>query len=133
MQLELTLVRTGVISADDYVEAVSRQDEERPPLGQVAIEEGLLSVRRVLELLSTQYEEPTRRFGELAVEKGYLDTPEVATLLMRQQDRQRPLIDHLVELGRLSVEQAETARSGYANGEPIEPSSVEHDAELQLA
>lgn len=115
MDLELSLVRSGVISAEDYVEAVTRRDEERPPLGQLAIEEGVLRPRQVLELLRLQHGSPSRRFGEVAIEQGYLRTEQVATLLMHQQERQRPVIDHLVELGRLSIEQAEAAR-GSAPG-----------------
>lgn len=110
MRNELALVQTGVISAKDYVDALARQVDERTPLGQVAIEEGLLGPREVLEILRTQSLGPPRRFGDIARDKGYLAINEVATLLMHQQERQRPVIDYLVELGRLSVEQAEQAR-----------------------
>jgi hypothetical protein len=106
VELELSLVRSGLVSADDYVEALGRREEERPPLGQVAIEEGLLGVRQVLDVIRTQHVEPERRFGEVAIDKGYLTTSQVATLLMLQQERQRPVIDHLVELGRVSHEEA---------------------------
>ena len=110
MQLELALVQTGVISADDYVEALTRRDQERPALGQVAIEEGMLTATEVLNVLRRQHANPLRRFGELAVELGYLDNRQVAALLMQQQERERPVIDHLVELGRLSREQAQSMR-----------------------
>lgn len=106
MELEVSLVRSGLITADDYVDAVARREEERPPLGQVAIEEGLLAARQVLDLLWLQHDRPESRFGEIAVAEGYLRLEQVATLLMHQQARQRPVIDHLVELGRLSAEQA---------------------------
>jgi hypothetical protein len=106
VELELSLVRSGLISADDYVEALGRREEERPPMGQVAIEEGLLGVRQVLDVIRTQHTESDRKFGEVAVEKGYLTASQVATLLMLQQQRQRPVIDHLVELGRISYEEA---------------------------
>ncbi|QDT68332.1 hypothetical protein MalM25_12540 [Planctomycetes bacterium MalM25] len=110
MQIEIALVQTGVISADDYVAALARRDQERPPLGQVAIEQGMMAATHVLDVLRLQHTDPTRRFGELAVEKGYLDSHQVATLLMQQLEKQRPVIEHLVELGRLSREQAQTAR-----------------------
>lgn len=109
LELELSLVRSGLVSADDYVEALGRREEERLPLGQVAIEEGLLGVRQVLDVIRTQHGEPERRFGEVAVDKGYLTTSQVATLLMLQQERQRPVIDYLVELGRVSYEEAALA------------------------
>lgn len=106
MELELLLVRTGLITADDYVEAVGRREEERLPLGQVAIEERMLGVRQVLDVIRTQLLDPDRRFGEVAVEKGYLTTSQVAALLRLQRQRQRPVIDHLVELGHTSYEEA---------------------------
>lgn len=112
MQLELALVQSGVISADDYVEAITRRDQERPPLGQIAIEEGLLSAIQVLDILRVQRSNPTRRFGDLAVQKGFLETRQVASLLMVQKERERPVIEHLVELGSLSAEQARSARFG---------------------
>src|SRR5690606_7738122 len=76
------------------------------PLGQLAIEEGLLGVRQVLDVIRTQHLQPGRLFGEIAVDLEYLTEAEVATLLMLQQQRQRPMIDHLVELGRLTYEEA---------------------------
>ena len=112
MPSELSLVESGIITADDYVAAAARREGERPPLGQVAIEEGVLSVRQVLEVLSSQYASPGKRFGEIAVERGYLRSEQVATLLMRQAERQRPVIDHLVELGRLSLADADQLRHG---------------------
>ena len=131
MELELSLVRSGLVSADDYVEALGRREEERPPLGQVAIEEGLLGVRQVLDIIRTQHTAPDRKFGEVAVEKGYLTTSQVATLLMLQQERQRPVIDHLVELGRVSYEEAaRLAKKGARLGSAAE---VEPAVEQLLA
>ncbi|MEN0111237.1 MAG: hypothetical protein AAF805_11000 [Planctomycetota bacterium] len=106
MQNELSMVRDGLISADDYVAAVERREAERAPLGQLAIESGLLSPRRVRELLREQHGAPGERFGELAMRRGDLDLGQVALLLLEQQERQRPLVDHLVELGRLDADAA---------------------------
>lgn len=115
MDAELALIRSGVISAEDYVEAISRREDERPRLGQVAIEEGALAARQVLDILTQQYAHPERRFGEIAIENGYLEPDQVQHLVVEQQQRQRPVLDHLVELGSLSPEEAELAakeRSG---------------------
>ncbi len=133
MELELSLVRSGLVSADDYVEALGRREEERPPLGQVAIEEGLLGVRQVLEVIRTQQLQSDRKFGEVAVEKGYLTSAQVATLLMHQQQRQRPVIDHLVELGSVTYEQiAQAAKKGARLNSPDHPTD-EAVAEPALA
>jgi len=100
MDIELELVRSGTVPAEAFVEAIARQREERPPLGQLAIEEGLLSSREAFELLRL-LRGSGRRFGELAVERGALTRLQVAELLLLQADRQRPLVDHLMELGAL--------------------------------
>ena len=109
MEHELSLVRAGIVSADDYVEALSRQEEDRPPLGQVAIEESMLGVREVLEVIRTQKQEPGRLFGEIAIDKGYLTEEQVARLLMLQRQRERSVMHYLVELGRVSQEQLDEA------------------------
>lgn len=109
METELDLIRSGTISAEDYVDALSRREAERPRLGQIAIEEGMLSARQVLNILTKQYASPERRFGQVAIEEGHLSPEQVETLLEQQLLRQRPVIDHLVELGRLSAAQAEVA------------------------
>ena len=106
MQFELALVQAGVISAEDYVEAATRRDQERTPLGQLAIEEGALTVRQVLDVLHEQAASPGKRFGDVAIQRGYLDNARLAALLLSQQERQRPLLAHLVELGRVSAEAA---------------------------
>lgn len=134
MELELSLVRSGLVSADDYVEALGRREEERPPLGQVAIEEGLLGVRQVLEVIRSQHVDPDRLFGEVAIEKGFLTTQQVATLLMVQQQRQRPVIDHLVELGRVSYEQAvEVARKRNRRGARVSREGRSNELVAELA
>ncbi len=123
MELELALVRSGLVTADDYVDALGRREEERLPLGQLAIEEGLLGVRQVLDVIRTQHHQPGQRFGEVAVEMGYLTAAEVAALLVVQQQRQRPLIDYLVELGHISYEDA--GRLAKQAPRPTSPADVD--------
>jgi transcription initiation factor IIE alpha subunit len=58
---------------------------------------------------------PGTLFGQVAIEKGMLTSDEVARLLMVQQQRQRPVIEHLVELGRVSYEEAAAAARSRAS------------------
>ncbi|MEQ8846381.1 hypothetical protein [Botrimarina sp.] len=111
------LVRAGLISPDDLVAALSLQDELRPPLGQVAMEMGMLTPRQVREALSLQDQKPELQFGEAAVELGFLTRGRLAELILQQQEQQRPLLDVLVDLGRLTDEQARAAqRLGVRRG-----------------
>lgn len=116
MDFELALVRSGVVDPELYVEAVSRQQEERLPLGQIALETGALSARQVREVLQAQSDQSFERFGEVALAKGILKRRDLAELLMVQTERQRPLVQHLIELGALTEEQARTASAAYKAG-----------------
>lgn len=109
MNPELALIRRGVITADEYVEALLRRENERPRMGQVAIEEGLLTARQVLDILAQQYAHPGRRFGEIAIEIGELTEAQVEDLLLAQEGRQRPVFDHLIEMGCVTREAIEPA------------------------
>lgn len=101
MTPELELVRSGAITAEQYVEAVERQAEETTPLGQVAIEAGLLSAREVFEVLYRQRADKDHRFGDIAIELGYLDRSQIALLLLEQSERRRSIVQHLKEMGAL--------------------------------
>lgn len=101
MKPELELVRTGVITPQQYVEAIQRQTEETTPLGQIAIEAGLMTAREVFEVLHRQRTDGRRRFGDLAIELGYLDRGQVALLLLEQLERRRSVMSHLQEMGVL--------------------------------
>ena len=116
MDFEIALVRSGLVDADVYVEALSRQQSERPPLGQIALETGALSARQVREVLQAQSDSAQARFGELALSIGMLDRRDLAELLMIQNERQKPLVSHLVELGALTEEQARAAIVSYKAG-----------------
>jgi hypothetical protein len=122
-----------LVTADDYVDALVRREEERLPLGQLAIEEGLLGVRQVLDVIRTQHVQPGLRFGELAIELGYLTDSEVTTLLMLQQQRQRPMIDYLVELGHISYEEAaRLAKEGAGLTSTVDRKVIEEPVQTQL-
>ncbi len=113
MQFELSLVDSGQIESDQFCLALARQQKERPPLGQIAIEEGILSPRDVRDILVTQRQSDHSRFGDVGKRLGILDRHQLAELLHIQVERQRPLLEHLVELGALTREQAADSRADY--------------------
>lgn len=133
MKPELELIRSGAISAEQYIEALERQQAETSPLGQVAIEEGVLSPRDVFEILHTQRLYQDRRFGDLAVQLGKLKRPDVALLLLEQLEQRRPILQHLVELGALSSEEANDWRSLCDVRPHTRPSSAKPAAALAMA
>lgn len=101
MKFGLYLIERGEISAEQLIRAMILQVESRPPLGQLAIEEGLISAREVLSILRIQSDYAEDRFGEIGVEMGLLTRRDVASLLLTQSDRQPPLEQTLVQIGAI--------------------------------
>ena len=99
MRFGVYLMRRDVITADQLVEALEEQLKRQPPLGQLAIEEGVLTVREVVEVLQLQAKLASTRFGDAAMQLGVLTREQVADLLMQQTDRIPPLTDIVAELG----------------------------------
>jgi hypothetical protein len=105
MHFGLYLKNKGIISADQLVEALEAQLETLPPIGQLAMEEGIISPRDIFEVLLAQSQSPTERFGEIAIGMGLMNRDELMRLLMIQADRKLPVSDLIVTLGILSDEQ----------------------------
>ncbi|MEM6655643.1 MAG: hypothetical protein AAF596_07570 [Planctomycetota bacterium] len=101
MRFGVYLMRRGVITANQFVEALQEQLDQQPPMGQLAIEEGALSVREVFDVLRSQSDSTAGRFGDAAMELGLLARQQVAELLLLQADRVPPLEEVLVKIGIL--------------------------------
>ena len=106
MHFGLFLVRKGTISASQFVAALESQLTGLVPIGQLAIEDGMLNMQQVFRLLRTQTDLPVERFGDAAIDHGLLTEEDLAMLLMRQSDRKRPFQEILIEDGVLTEEQA---------------------------
>jgi hypothetical protein len=76
------------------------------PIGQLALEEGIISPRDIFDVLRAQNESPNIRFGDLAIELGLMNRDDLMRLLMIQGDRKRPLAAILVGQGVLTKEQS---------------------------
>lgn len=113
MRFGMYLMRRGVISAEQLVDALEEQADRQPPLGQIAIEEGALSVRDVFEVLRAQSESSSNRFGDVAMERGLLTRRQIADLLMLQADRVRPLSEILIDLGAVDPAIVEAELEAY--------------------
>ena len=104
MQFGLYLKKKGIISADALVAALEAQLAQLPRIGQLALEEGILSPRDIFNVLLAQRLAPEMRFGELAIEMSLMTRNELIRLLMVQSDRQQPLAEVFVTEGILSQE-----------------------------
>jgi hypothetical protein len=113
MQFAMYLVDNGILSCEEFFEALKLQLHSRPQLGALAIETRRLSFRQVFSILRTQCDEPNSLFGELAVRLGYLTEEDIAQLLAEQAGRAMPLLEVLVENGFLTSELAEQHYAEY--------------------
>ena len=113
MHFGLYLKNKRIITAEQLVAAAEIQLSSLTRIGQLALEESLVSPRDILEVLRAQSETPNQRFGELAIEMGLLTRDELMRLLMIQADRKRSIADILISERVLTKEQVALEMSEY--------------------
>lgn len=105
------LCEKGIISSDQFAEAVSIQLSRQCPLGAIATRKSLLTVKQSFQVLAENATNPEQCFGQTAIELGFLTEAEVAMLLFEQARLTPSINDILVEQGFLS--RAELAKELY--------------------
>jgi hypothetical protein len=113
MHFGLYLKNKGIISAEQLVAALEVQTRKLVPIGQLALEEGILAARDIFKVLQAQNDSPNVRFGDLAVEMGLMTRDDVMRLLMIQADRKRHLGEILVVQKVLTAEQVARELAAY--------------------
>jgi hypothetical protein len=98
------LVEQNIIREKDLARALEIQKTDRVPLGQLAMQKGLIDNKQLFRILSRQRkpEEKNKSFGKLAVAMEYLSQEQVETLLERQTHTNRLLGEILVSQGWVS-------------------------------
>lgn len=99
MQFGLYLVKHGMITTGQFVEALEVHLTSRPLIGALAIETRKLSVKQVFSILRTQADMPHEMFGELAIQAGFMTEDDLMALLYHQSTRGKPMSQILGELG----------------------------------
>lgn len=107
MHFGLHLKKKGLITAEHLVAALEAQLTTLPRIGQLALEEGIISPRDIFNVLQAQRHSPEVRFGDLAIEMGLMTRSELMRLLMIQADRKRPLAELFVSERILSQRQVD--------------------------
>jgi hypothetical protein len=124
MNLEIALVRRGLITAAQFVDAVELQLNRRPRLGRLALETGKLTMKQVFAALEEQTSN-SRPFGETVVALGYITRYQLNSLLRLQRDRTPSLADCLIELGVVDRELLAQESSRFRHEQLMEsPSST---------
>ena len=102
----------GEVTDDDILAALEYRREMTPPIGKLALQERLLTVKQVSRVLLAQCDSQLR-FGQQAVELGFLVPAQVDELL-ELQARSRPgLPTCLVELGFMTRERMKKCRADF--------------------
>ena len=98
------LIERNIIREKDLARALEIQKTDRVPLGQLAMQKGLIDNKQLFRILSRQRkpEEKDKSFGKLAVAMEYLSQEQVETLLERQTHTNRLLGEILVSQGWVS-------------------------------
>ena len=113
MHFGLYLKKIGLISAEQLVAAMEVQLNTLVPIGQLALEEGILSARDIFDVLQAQTDAPKERFGDLAIEMGLMKRDDLMRLLMIQADRKRPIEEILIAQGAITENEAATELAAF--------------------
>jgi hypothetical protein len=113
MHFGLYLKKNRIITAEQLVAALEVQLNTLVPIGQLALEEGILSAREIFDVLQAQNDSPSERFGDVAVEMGFMTRDDLMRLLMIQADRKRPIAEILVAQGVLTERQAASELAAF--------------------
>ena len=116
MKFGLYMVKKGVITPAQLVLALEKQHSHQRPLGQLAMEEGILSARQVFKILRCQSGMPHERFGEVAVGMRMMTHEQLERLLMIQWERKPSLEDILVRQRILTQSQLDDQLAAYRAG-----------------
>ena len=100
---------SGVISWRDLIDAVCWQRKQRPLIGRLAVDLGLLESHQVRSILWLRQHEAalTTRFAEFALRRGFLTPFERLVLVGRQRRMQEPIGQFFVDQDLLEPEEVD--------------------------
>jgi hypothetical protein len=107
------LVQKGLITLSQLIQAVHWQRQQRPPVGRIAIDWGILSWKDVIDILREK--ESKTPFCSYSVRTGSMKAVQRIAILTKQRQMQQPIGHYFVEHGILTTrrldEAAEEARN----------------------
>jgi len=97
------LYYSGCISWGNLIGAIIWQKKQRPMIGQIALNWGMLSSCDIRRILTERNREQRHKekFGEYAWRKGYITSFELLALLGKQRLLQRRIGEYFIEQGLL--------------------------------
>lgn len=99
------LFYSGRVSWKTYIKALLWQRRQRPLIGQLALESGLLTLADIRAILAAR--RPGEKFGESAVRRGYLKAYNLLALLGKQRRLQTRFGEYFLQKGWFTGRQIE--------------------------
>lgn len=94
------LYYSGRISWRDLIDAIVWQSSQRPKIGQLALQAGIMSSRQVSAVLAQRSNH--ERFCACAQRIGFISTRDRAALIRRQREMQRNIGQYFIERGLIT-------------------------------
>lgn len=91
------LYYSGYISWKTLIDIIVRQRRDRPPIGQIALDCGLIDADQLWFILANRH--VNEKFGDYAVRNEYFTQRNLLTLLYRQKKLQHPIGHYLQAYG----------------------------------
>jgi len=113
------LIAQGIVDEKSVYDALNCQKARKQPIGKIALQEKMLTVKQVFAILNIKAEklnnksEKPKLFGEIAIELGYLDARSVDDLLSIQRKSVTPIGEILIEMGKIDHPTLETMLKRY--------------------
>ncbi len=107
------LVLQGILSSDHYRKLIDELSQAILPIGTLAIQRNMMTIKQVASVLEYLETNPRRKFLEVAQQFDYLDAAD-ADQLCREQERLVPGLDHvLVAMQTMTEQQAAVLRQHF--------------------
>jgi len=106
------LLRKGVVTPDQLIDAIKASAETHVKLGTLCIHSGMMTSQEV-EKVYIEQTHADKRFGEIAVEMGYLTAGQLEELMENQGPNYLLLAQELIEQGVFTHEELERLLYDY--------------------
>ncbi len=106
------LVECDALDEVAALDVMDQQNRETPPIGRLALETEILTMKQVFQILNAQADSDMR-FGEIAIGLGFMNGAQLLELLETQKKRRPGLNKLIYELGFASIETLNTRRQEF--------------------
>ncbi len=106
------VINCGYVNDKVPLEALNIQKERTLPIGKIALEEKMLTVKAVFTILNKQIDSP-KLFGEIAIDLGFLTKTDIEQLMEFQENSRHRVGEILVEMGIISKKEYDDLLKDY--------------------